>query len=48
MARSRYFRLSFVAFVRTTVVMVAKACVVMPVPVRKPHPDSFGISISWV
>lgn len=47
-AGSRYFRLSHIAFVRVAVMMVARTCIVKAVPARKPDPESFAISISWV
>ncbi|HEX6245513.1 MAG TPA: hypothetical protein VFZ61_31535, partial [Polyangiales bacterium] len=47
-ATSRYFRLSHGAFVRASVLMVARVCVVKEVPARRPSPESLAISISWV
>ena len=47
-ASSRYFRLSHGAFVRASVLMVARVCVVKEVPPRRASPDNLAISISWV
>jgi hypothetical protein len=45
---SRFFRISHSAFMRGSVMLVARACFVKPVPARKPHAETFAVSVSWV
>jgi hypothetical protein len=47
-AGSRFFRVSHSAFIRGAMMLVAKACFVKPVAARKPNPESFAVSLSWV
>jgi hypothetical protein len=48
MASSRFFRISYSAFIRGAMLLATKTCFVKPVAPRKPHPESFAVSISWV
>lgn len=47
-AGSRFFRVSHSAFIRGAMMLVAKTCFVKPVATRKPNPESFAVSLSWV
>jgi hypothetical protein len=48
MAGSRFFRVSYSAFIRGGMLLATKTCFVKPVAPRKPRPDSFAVSVSWV